>query len=357
MRWLNSSLLVAAPIAALGLATGAQAGSAMFQASFIMHALGNDVTTGASLPYNTDVFVAMPIGRDCRHTRSYTPNGLAFPYFCGQTTLEGGAIATGSGTLQLGASSPASVALPQSAFQITATGYMPHSNPTASYNHTYATFTNAAGVFFAGGGPAAGLGSKTHTGMGQQLGSWAIHEGANGFGGAMGLLGRLGAKERFIATGMVGTYVGTVSWNMVPALGRTPYATVIGTTSSGMNLYQNPFVILDVFTNLLNGQQSVRVARGSATPWTTGSVTVYADTDIAVTVLHRAGFDTTTPSGVRNIQLVTPALTHWIRANRNIHTGHIGILNLRIVPEPGAVLLLAAGAGVLVMLGRVSRRA
>jgi hypothetical protein len=329
----------------------------MFQASFIMHALGNDVTTGASIPYNTDVFVAMPIGRDCRHTRPYTPNGLPFPYFCGQTTLEEGALATGSGTLQLGESSPASIALPQSAFWITATGYMPHSKPSRSYFHTYATFTNAPGVFFAGGGPAAGLGSKTHTGMGQQLGAWVIREGVNGFGGVMGLLGQLGAKERFIASNKVGTYVGTVSWNMVPALGRSPYATVIGTTSSGVYFYQNPHTILDVFTNLLNGHQSVRVARGSATPWTTGSVTVYADTDIAVTVLHRAGFDTTTPGGVRNIQLVTPALTHWIRSDRNIHTGHIGILNLRIVPEPGAVLLLAAGAGVLIILGRMSWRA
>jgi hypothetical protein len=356
MRWLKPCFAAAAPIAALALASGAQAGAAMFQASFIMHALGNDVTTGAGLPYNTDVFIAMPIGRDCRHTRSYTQNGEPFPYFCGTTTLEEGAIATGSGSLQLGASPPASVVLPQSAFRISVTGYMPHSNPATSYNHTYATFTNAPGIFFAGGGPAAGLGTRIHTGMGQQLGSWFIREGAHGFGGAMGLLGRLGAAERFIATGMVGTYVGTVSWNMVPALGRAQYATVIGATETGEYLYQNPFLITDVFTNLLNGQQSIRVVRGTGTPWTTGSVTVYASTDTALTVLHRAGFDTTTSGGVRNIQLVTPALTHWIRSSHQFHTGHIGILDLRIVPEPGALLLLVVGGGVLVLSGRVSRR-
>lgn len=355
MRWLKSCL-AAAPLGALALASGAQAGAAMFQASFIMHALGNDVTTGVGLPYNTDLFIAMPIGRDCRHTRSYTQNGEPFPHFCGPTTLEEGAHATGSGPLQLGTSSPASVALPQSAFRIAATGYLPHSKPDTSYNHTYATFANAPGTFFAGGGPAAGLGTRSHIGMGQQLGSWFIREGANGFGGAMGLLGRLGARERFIATGMVGTYLGTVSWNMVPGLGRVQYATVIGTTGTGEYLYQNPFITSDVFTNLLNHQQSIRLVRGTGTPWTTGSVTVYASTDTALTVLHRAGFDTATPGGARNIQLVTPALTHWIRSSHQFHTGHIGILSLRIVPEPGALLLLAVGAGVLVSLGSASRR-
>jgi hypothetical protein len=39
----------------------------------------------------------------------------------------------------------------------------------------------------------------------------------------------------------------------------------------------------------------------------------------------------------------------------NNRTGHIGILTIQ-VPEPGAMLLLAAGVGVLVVLRRVSRR-
>jgi hypothetical protein len=59
---------------------------------------------------------------------------------------------------------------------------------------------------------------------------------------------------------------------------------------------------------------------------------------------------------VRNIQLVTPALTHWQGVFVNSHTGHIGILKLQIVPEPSAVAMLAVGAGVLALLYRVSRR-
>jgi len=328
----------------------------MFQASFIMHAFGNDITTGAIFPYSTDIFSALPVGRDCRTQTSYTANGSPFPNFCGAATLQEGTPATGSGALSLGSSSPASIALPQSAFGITATGYMPHANPTVSYNHTYATFVNAAGIFFAGGGPAAGLGSVIHTGMGQREGSWIIREGKNGFGGAMGLLGHFGATEHFIVTGMLGTYAGTVSWHMVPALGRSQYATVIGTGSQGQTLYQNPFITSNVFTNLLYGGVITRLARGTATPWTTGSVTVYAATATAATILHRAGFDTTTTGGVRNIQLVTPALTHWIRPSHQVHSGHIGILQLRIIPEPHALQLFVASAGVLVMLRRVSRR-
>jgi len=69
--------------------------------------------------------------------------------------------------------------------------------------------------------------------------------------------------------------------------------------------------------------------------------------------LDPAGCDSTT-DGVRNIQLVTPALTHWIGGD--YHTGHIAILKMEFVPEPHAVLLLAAGVGALVVLRRGSRK-
>jgi hypothetical protein len=73
-------------------------------------------------------------------------------------------------------------------------------------------------------------------------------------------------------------------------------------------------------------------------------------------IMHAFGNDTTTTGGARNLQLVTPALTHWIGPGFQDHTGHIGILRLQIVPEPGALLLLAAGAGALALLRRGSRR-
>ena len=102
MRWLDPCLLITAVIMALGIAADARAGPAMFQASFIMHAFGNDITTGTIFPYSTDVFSALPIGRNCRTISSYTTNGMPAPYFCGAATLQEGAAATGSGAISLG---------------------------------------------------------------------------------------------------------------------------------------------------------------------------------------------------------------------------------------------------------------
>jgi len=231
---------------------------------------------------------------------------------------------------------------------VTTAAYWPIYPPTTLYS-TYATFVNGAGSFFAGGGPAAGLGTITHKGNGQRIGSWFIHEGTNGFGGALGLLGRQGAYARFEIkeiTSLPGPFVGTSSWNMIKALGR-----------SGMDAL-NPYTNVGTFTNTYLGTMTTYTKFATGTPWTTGSVTVYATAGTFTTILHRKGFDTTTPSGVRNIQLVTPSLTHWKRGHGRPfnHTGHIGILELQIVPEPHGVLLLAAGAGALVMLRRIVRR-
>jgi hypothetical protein len=67
------------------------------------------------------------------------------------------------------------------------------------------------------------------------------------------------------------------------------------------------------------------------------------------------GYDNRTAGGVGNIQLVTPSLTHWLSPSWNSHTAQVGMLKIQ-VPEPGAVLLLAAGGGVLGLLYWTSRR-
>jgi hypothetical protein len=214
----------------------------------------------------------------------------------------------------------------------------------------------AAGSFFAGGGPAASLGQKIKTGNGQRAGSWIIHEGTNGFGGAMGRLGKFGAKRRYVVPGVVGSYWGSGSWNMIRALGRVPYATPTAFTRMGKaSNWLNPHGATNTYTNSYNGKQSTVVNRGSGTLWTTGSVTLYATAGAFTTILHRAGYDTTTPSGARNLQLVTPALTHWIGTGYETHSGHIGILKLTIVPEPSVLLMLAVGAVVLIRLHHVMR--
>jgi hypothetical protein len=347
-----SALLVAC-------ALSAQAGTALFQASFIVHAWGNDITSGTRYPYNEDVFNAVPLGHDCRSTVPYGPNGTRNPHYCSDTIFEVGVPATGSGPLL----TTESIALSQSAFGITTTGLLLSYYPYL-LTYTHATFANAKGTFFAGGGPAA-AGTVTKTGMGQTSGAWTIRPGENAFGGVLGMLGRYGGTHVYMVTGKPGTYEGTGSWAIVPPMGREQYAEPIEYTAMGKAIrWQNPFQVTNTYINDLNGNTSTLQARGTGSPWTTGTVTVLAKAGVFQTILKRSGFDTTsmvlTPMGgsstVRNIQLVTPTLTHWIGPGYQTHTGQIGILELTLTPEPAALLALAAGLGVLLALRLWSRR-
>jgi hypothetical protein len=100
---------------------------------------------------------------------------------------------------------------------------------------------------------------------------------------------------------------------------------------------------------------STILAIGSGTLWTTGQVGNFAKTGAYYTSLWRTGYDNRTSGGRGSIQLVTPTLTHWLSPGFNTHTAQLGMLTIQ-VPEPGALLLLAAGGGVLGLLYWVSRR-
>jgi hypothetical protein len=145
---------------------------------------------------------------------------------------------------------------------------------------------------------------------------------------------------------------------MVPDIGRPLYNTVIGYGEMGTLLYQNPYYRTAKFYKTTPKgavKVSTTLAVGSGTLWTTGQVGNFAKTGAYYTSLYRTGYDNRTPGGRGSIQLVTPTLTHWLSPAFNTHTAQVGLLTIR-VPEPGAVLLLTAGAGVLVWLRRVSRR-
>jgi hypothetical protein len=342
-----------------GFALGASAGPAMYNASLIFHSWGNDITTGTAPPLTMSTFTGAPLGHDCQHATPHTPYD---PRYCSEAVIEAGAPATGPrpGGPQSISTTAAGVGggiiMPQSALGITTTGFLATYYPYLQSN-TYATFVNDAGNFFAGGGPAAGLGQKIKTGMGQVAGTWVINEGKNGFGGVMGILGKYGAKAKYVVPSVAGTYIGTGTWDMLPPAGRNYKSTPTAFTAMGKATnWLNPHVKTNAYLNTYNGKKSTLVARGTGTPWTTGSVTLYATAGVFSTVLHRAGYDTVTGSGARNIQLVTPELTHWIGPGYQTHSGQMGILKLQIAPEPGSVLLLAAGGAVLALLYRVSRR-
>jgi hypothetical protein len=320
--------VIAVLVLSLVLATAAQAGPALFQASFIMHAFGEKIT-----PWTTArSFIALPLGRLCGGTA-----GMTWPPYCTPAELTQGAPATGSGTISMGTGLGASFALPQSALGIITSGSLPAHTPYL-LRQTYATFVNEGGSFYAGGGAAAGLGSKTKIGVGPTAGTWRIVEGPNGFGGALGILGQFGARQEFV---VLSTFEGTSNWNMTQALGRTPYATQIGTGPMGTPLYQNPYYNTGMFTSVTPMGYSYYFTiseRGSGTLWTTGWVAMYATTPGGYpTVLQRVGYDTVTPGGIRFLRLVTPSLAHWYSPlSGTQHTGHFGLLNIRLIPDADA---------------------
>ena len=68
---LNVCLALAVPTVAPGLSSRAQARPEMFQASFILHAFGNDATNGTAPPYTANTWAALPLGYDCQYGSSY----------------------------------------------------------------------------------------------------------------------------------------------------------------------------------------------------------------------------------------------------------------------------------------------
>jgi hypothetical protein len=369
--------LLAAGVFALGFALSAQAAPEMFEASFVFNSWGNDISSGATEPYTINDWTAAPLGYDCQHVEPYTTNGAPSTRYCRPTQKQQGHPATGAWMRSIGTGTPPRITMQQSDFGVelytqTNSKYVPPLSGTTPHccrgflntappylqSFEYATFVNAAGSFFAGGGAAAGAGYNNRTGM-NGSGTWRVRAGKNAFGGVMGLLGKYGATGKYTITGKTGTYNGVSSWAMVPDIGRPLYNTVIGYGAMGTPIYQNPFSKTDMwYKTTPKGavKVSTLLAIGTGTLWTTGQVGGFAKTGAYYTSLWRTGYDNRTAGGKGNIQLVTPTLTHWLSPGFNTHTAQLGILRIN-VPEPGAVLLLAAGGGALGLLFWVSRRA
>ena len=137
------------------LCTSAQAGPAMFQASFIMRAFGNTTTTGSVLPFNTYGFLAMPFGHNCRSQSPYTPtSSLPAPYYCTESVLRLGSPATGSGTLVFGGATVGGpIGLPANAFG--------HGDWLGGH-YTWTTSTTPSGLQIVNVGTGTSITPSTH---------------------------------------------------------------------------------------------------------------------------------------------------------------------------------------------------
>ena len=182
------------------------------------------------------------------------------------------------------------------------------------------------------GGPAVRIGITAGTGQ---------------FGGTMRLLRSMGAiraheykQKTFVGAGL----------SSFKALGRqcseTACPVPMGTVSTASLYYQTAM-----------GKATTAAITAWGFPWTTGMVTITATDGFFPTLFQRTGFDNRTPLGQGTVQLVAPQLVKWDFPGRDApwdrHTGAIGILQIRFVPEPSGWMMVAAGLGLLGVLYRV----
>jgi hypothetical protein len=94
-------------------------------------------------------------------------------------------------------------------------------------------------------------------------------------------------------------------------------------------------------------------------PWTTGAVSITATGGPFPTSFRRSGYDNRTAKGLGTIQLVAPQVVRWDFPGRSApwdrHTGAIGLLRIKFVPEPSGWLMMIAGAAFLSAVYRRQR--
>jgi hypothetical protein len=353
---------------------------------------------GDPLPtYTRSSFYAIPIGHFCNYQNPtrfvsmgtiYTGTrfiSTAYPsprstlaMNCSPTTKQQGAPITGSGTAStfttsVVPSAPA-IHLAGGAVYDTVSGSLGYHTPYM-YWVTYAALGTGTGTLSPGGGPGRTYISRGGTGRVSGFAGIYPRPGGHQFGGSARLLGALHAAQFFYDPSYGGRFGASVrglfeqagasarGYDCWVAAGPSP------TPNACPSVATNNWTWTDGYRNKayttgglpLTGTTRVYV---DAFPWTTGLVVVSGVRGAYPTVIVRSGYDNRTPMGSGAIQLVTPHLVNWIQPDcpfsgcslRSETTASIAILRLQFVPEPHAVLLLAVGAGVLVLLRRVNRR-
>jgi hypothetical protein len=311
---------------------------AAFEGSLILHTLANDQVVGTGFPFNQKFFIARPLGARCNPANGGT--------VCGTTTLQEGAPLIGSGTVSLNRGlSPPGFGLPASALRVTATGSLPLYTPY-NYISTYATSVRNR-HYRSHFGPGFGPGTRTITfpGNGGPGARVAITPGANQFGGTMRLLGAMGAKRAHAYKNKAFVGTGLSSFGV---LGSECTITCYVTGAQSNFQYHQYQTAM--------GKATTAYITTLGFPWTTGVVSITATAGPFPTLFRRTGYDHRTAKGLGTIQLVAPQLVRWDFPDRSgpwdRHTGAIGILRIKFVPEPSGWGALIAGLGFLAVLYR-----
>jgi hypothetical protein len=312
-----------------------------FEASLILHTFANDQAVGTQFPFDQPFFIARPLGAHCNPGNG----GMS----CGTATLQKGAPLTGTGNVGLVRDvSPPRFRLPLSALKTTATGSLPPYTPYSYVETRASNVHNDSNDFFA---PGRGPGKRTFTipgndGPGAQV---AVSPGANQFGGTMRLLGAMGSDRAHDYRNKVFVGSGLSSFG---ALGAECTASCYTTGA------QSNFQSVRYQTGM--GKATTADITTLGLPWTTGAVSITATGGAFPTRFRRSGYDNRTSKGFGTIQLVAPQLVKWDFPNRSgpwdRHTGAIGILRIKFVPEPSGGVMLIAGVGLLVLISKSQGR-
>jgi hypothetical protein len=245
--------------------------------------------------------------------------------------------------------SPPGFGLPASAVRATATGSLPQYTP---YNYISTHASNVRNRHYRGDfGPGFGPGKRTvtfpaGTGPGARV---AITPGANQFGGTMRLLGAMGAKRAHVYKNKIFVGTGLSSFGV---LGSECTITCYATGAQSNFQYHQYQTAM--------GKATTAYITSLGLPWTTGEVSITATAGPFPTLFRRTGYDHRTAKGLGTIQLVAPQLVRWEFLDRDApwdrHTGAIGILRIKFVPEPSGWGVLVIGMGLWIVLRLRSSR-
>jgi hypothetical protein len=360
----------------------------MYTGSLVIHAFGNDTTTGPFPPYSTLTYFGIPLTGQCKSGSYHAKETLAFPTTptgtqvftftipayggqvanldtngdgvpdiisgCGRTSLRAGDPLSGVGPVNTtgvtntarATNDPRGFTLPAWALRKRKSGASLSQYGVYLWEVHFADLRNDAGSFAKNGGD--GTFAVAHSGKNAKRGVIQT-AGNNKFGGVMRLLGSYGDNEGYLYNGAV-TTVAYFNW-LFDYLGHGGQATDGGVVTAGYTKSH-----LNYFYTRASGYRGTSTVYAEVFKWTTGTVTVTALGGTFPTILQRKGYDNRTPMGSGAVQLVSPMLTKWVGAGSST-TASIGIMKVHFAPEPREWVLLASGVSTLgLMAWRRGRR-